>query len=167
MVNECVFDAGDPGRLLTTIQCVLNVGWLLVCARKMPVIPAVSVRLGQNKLRKSLGDARFRATQRGRQHWISACPNIEAWIANRPASTAASIKPVSEISSLVDSGDDFSNNKLIISTRVLLVSDFEVLRSIRVTTNMAGMALPPSKFKCGNATLRSGFAADPWHNTII
>ena len=42
--------------------------------------------------------------QQGRQHWMAAFP--QAWITNRPASTAASSKPGSEISSLVDSGDD-------------------------------------------------------------
>ena len=60
-----------------------------------------------NKLRKSLGDARLRSIQRGRQHWTSAFPQIEAWITNQPASTAASSELRSKLSSLVDSGDDF------------------------------------------------------------
>ena len=58
------------------------------------------------KLRKSLVDARLRGTRRGRQHWMSAFPHIEAWIMSKPASTAAGLEPGSEISSFVDSGDD-------------------------------------------------------------
>ena len=60
-----------------------------------------------NKLRKALGDARTRAFQRGKPHWTTAFSQIEAWITNRPASVAAS-EPLSEVSSVADSGDDFS-----------------------------------------------------------
>ena len=65
-----------------------------------------------NKLRKALGDARTRAIQWGMPHWTSAFPQIEAWSrpTNRPASVAAS-EPGSEVSSIADSGDDFSNGK--------------------------------------------------------
>ena len=73
---------------------------------------------------------------------MAAFPQIEAWITNRPASTAASSEPGSEISSLVDSGDDFSINNQIISTTGSVFGDFEVHESIGVTTNMAGTALP-------------------------
>ena len=52
--------------------------------------PVVSVRLGQSRL------GRLRSIQRGRQHWTSAFPQIEAWITNRPASTAASLEPDSQ-----------------------------------------------------------------------
>ena len=55
-------------------------------------------------LRRSLVDARARASQRGRQHWTAAFPRLEAWILARPAS-ASSSRPTSEISSLVGEGD--------------------------------------------------------------
>ena len=94
-----------------------------------------------NKLRKSLVDARLRTTRRERQHWTSAFPYIRAWIANKPASAATSSEPGSEISSFVDSGDDFSD-KLIASTTGPLTDKLIVHESIGVTTNMAGIALP-------------------------
>ena len=68
--------------------------------------------------------------------------HIEAWIANWPASTAASSKPGWEITSLVDSGDDFSSNVVITSTTGV-VGDFEV-HEPRVTTVMADTAVPPA-----------------------
>ena len=65
----------------------------------------------QWKLRRSLVDARARASQRGRQHWTAAFPRLEAWILARPAS-ASSSRPASEISSLVGEGD-FDDNLLV------------------------------------------------------
>ena len=44
------------------------------------------------KLRRSLVDARARASQRGRQHWTAAFPRLEAWILSRPVSAT---KPAS------------------------------------------------------------------------
>ena len=79
------------------------------------------------KLRRSLVDARSRAISRGRQHWMSAFPYLEAWI-SRPASTAASSEPGSEISSFIDSGDDMSE-KTVASMTVTAVP-------------VLGMALP-------------------------
>ena len=70
------------------------------------------------KLRRSLVDARARASQRGRQHWTSAFPRLEAWIISKPAPSATSLGPASEISSVV-SGDDFSD-RLLVSTSSLL-----------------------------------------------
>ena len=67
---------------------------------------------------------------------MSAIPHIEAWIANQPASTAATSKPGSEITSLVDSGDDFSSNVVLTST-IGVIGDFEVHEPIGVTTVMA------------------------------
>ena len=67
-----------------------------------------------SKLRRSLVDARARASQRGRQHWTTAFPQLEACIMSRPALSASSSGPASEISSLV-SGDDFSD-RLLVST---------------------------------------------------
>ena len=94
-----------------------------------------------NQLRKSLGDTRLKAIQRGRQLWTSALPHMEALITSRSASTAASSEPGLEIGSFVDSGDDFANNYQIISTTGSWLGDFEVRESIGVTTNMAGAAL--------------------------
>ena len=94
-----------------------------------------------NKLRKSLVDARVRTTQRGRQHWTSAFPHIEAWITTKPASAAASSEPGSEISSFVDSGDDLSE-KLVASTSGPLIEGLVVQDSNGVNTNMVGTVLP-------------------------
>ena len=111
-----------------------------------------------NKLRKSLSDVRFRAIQRGGQHWTSAFRHFKAWIANWPASREASSEPRSEIGSLVDRGDDFSNNNVIVSTTKSLVGGFEVHESIGVNCyGRRGLAI----FKSGHATLRIGLAADP------
>ena len=52
------------------------------------------------RLRRSLIDARARAEQRGKQHWITAFPHVEAWILAKPVSTSAS-----EISSQAGEGD--------------------------------------------------------------
>ena len=64
-------------------------------------------------------DARLRAVKRGKLHWSSAFPQLEAWLTSRPASTAAS-EPGSEVSSILESGDD------IISTTGPLVEDLVV-----------------------------------------
>ena len=94
-----------------------------------------------NKLRKSLVDARLRTTQRGRQHWTSAFPSIEAWIMTKPASGAASSEPGSEIFSFMDSGDDLSE-KLVASMTGPLIEELVAQNSNEVTANMAGTALP-------------------------
>ena len=60
------------------------------------------------KLRRSLLDARARASQRGRQHWSAAFHRLEAWILSKPVSTSGS-GPVSEISSQAGEGD-FEDN---------------------------------------------------------
>ena len=59
------------------------------------------------RLRRSLIDARARAVQWGRQHWISAFPRVEAWILAKPVSTSAS-----EISSQAGEGD-FDDETLV------------------------------------------------------
>ena len=59
------------------------------------------------RLRRALIDARARAEQRGRQHWTVACPQVEAWILAKPASTSAS-----EISSQAGEGD-FDDDSLV------------------------------------------------------
>ena len=63
------------------------------------------------KLRRSLVDARARASQRGRQHWSAAFPRIEAWILSKPVSASGS-GPASEISSQAGE-DDFEDNLLV------------------------------------------------------
>ena len=63
------------------------------------------------KLRRSLMDARARASQRGRQHWSAAFPRLEAWIISRPVS-ASSSGLASEISSQAGE-DDFDDNALV------------------------------------------------------
>ena len=63
------------------------------------------------KLRRSLVDARVRASQQGRQHWTAAFPRLETWILARPVS-ASSSGPALEISSLVGEGD-FDDNLLV------------------------------------------------------
>ena len=78
------------------------------------------------KLRRSLADARARASQRGKEHWTAAFPQLEAWITTRPAS-ASSSGPASEISSLVN-GDDFGDN-LLVSTPSPLVQQVLVVQA--------------------------------------
>ena len=73
------------------------------------------------KLRRSLVDARARASQRGRQHWTAAFPRLEALILSRPVS-ASSSGPTSEISSQGGEGD-FEEN-IPASTPNPLVSRF-------------------------------------------
>ena len=63
------------------------------------------------KLRRSLVDARARASQRGRQHCSAAFPRLEAWILSKPVS-ASSSGPASEISSQAGE-DDFEDNLLV------------------------------------------------------
>ena len=77
----------------------------------------------------------------GKQHWTSAFSHLEAWLASRPASAAGSSKPGSEISSMMDSGDDVSD-KLVISTTDPLVEDLVVQESNGVSSNMGDNVLP-------------------------
>ena len=63
------------------------------------------------KLRRSLVEARARASQRGRQHWSAAFPRLEAWILSKPVSTSSS-GAASEISSQAGEGE-FEDNILV------------------------------------------------------
>ena len=74
------------------------------------------------RLRNSLVDARLKATQSGKQQWTSAFSHLEAWLASRPASTAASSEPGSKVSSIMGSRDDVSD-RLVISTTGPLAVD--------------------------------------------
>ena len=91
----------------------------------MPPIPAMSVRL----FLRGPGVT-----------WTSAFPHIEAWIATQPASTAASSEPGWEISSFVDSGDDFFDVNVIVGT-MGVVGNFQVQEPIGVTTVMVDKAM--------------------------
>ena len=136
-----MLDASDPGRHTTCPQCRLAAGFCqLDASNPCSVCKALPIKTWK-KLRRSLCDTEARAVQRGKKNRTSAFPHFEAWIANRPASTAASSEPCSAISSLVDIGDDFSENNVIISTTGV-VGDLEVHESIGVTTVMADTAMP-------------------------
>ena len=87
-----------------------------------------------SKLRRSLVDARARASQRGRQHWTSAFSQLEAWILSRPALSATSSGPASEFSSVV-SGDDFSDRLLVSTSSPLAQQDLVV--QVQNGVNMA------------------------------
>ena len=108
------------------------------------------------RLRKSLVDARLRAVQRGKLHWSSAFPHLEAWLTSRPASTAAS-EPGSEVSSMLGSGDD-------ISMTGSLVEDLVVQGNNGVSSSMADAheSLPSTVA----ATLLSRAATQPTPSTI-
>ena len=90
------------------------------------------------KLRRALVDARRRATQRGKAHWSSAFPHIEAWIMRRTASVAAS-EPGSELSSLADSETDFPTVTQVLGTEGSAVGNFEVHEPIEVDPKMADL----------------------------
>ena len=104
-------------------QCKMAAGMCHVDASNpISVCEAVCVKTW-DKLRRSLSDARLRAIQRERPHWTTAFPQIEAWIANRPASAAGSYEPGSEINSIADSGDVFSVHNHIIGTKGSVYGD--------------------------------------------
>ena len=79
-------------------------------------------------------DARARASQRGRQHWTSAFSHLEAWIISKPAPSATSSGPASEIFSVV-SGDDLSDRLLVSTSSPLAQQDLVV--QIQNGINMA------------------------------
>ena len=83
-------------------------------------------------------DARARASQRGRQHWTAAFPQLEAWIMSRPALSTPMSGPASEISSLV-SGDDFSD-RLLVSTSSLLAQQDLVVQTQNGVNMASGTA---------------------------
>ena len=91
-----------------------------------------------SKLRRSLVDARVRASQRGRQHWTSAFPQLEVWIMSRPALSPSSSGPASEISSLVI-GDDFSD-RLLVSTSSPLAQQHLVVQTQNGVSMASGTA---------------------------
>ena len=83
----------DPGRLSTTtlpaLKCRIAAGVSNVDVSNPCTICVGWTSRTWSKLRRSLVDARLRAINRGRQHWTSAFPYLEAWI-TKLASTAAS-----------------------------------------------------------------------------
>ena len=112
------------------------------------------------KLRRSLVDARARASQQGRQHWTAAFPRLEAWIMSRPVS-ASSSGPASEISSLV-SGDDFDDNLLVSTPSPLVQQDLVVqtqngvnMASGTATTAPSTATTAPLPLTAGPSTIES------------
>ena len=89
------------------------------------------------ELRRSLVDARARASQRGRQHWSAAFLRLEAWILSRPVS-ASSSGPTSEISSQAGEGD-FEDN-LLVSTPSPLVQQVLVVQAQNGVNTGSGTA---------------------------
>ena len=87
-------------------QCRIAAGECSLDLDKPCGICANWTRRQWGKLRRSLIDARARSTQRGRQHWSTAFPRLEAWILSKPVSTSAS-----EISSQAGE-EDFEDNVL-------------------------------------------------------
>ena len=89
---------------------------------------------------------------------------LEGWLTSRPASTAASSEPGSEISSMMGSGDDVSD-KLVICTTGPLAEDLVVQGTNGASSNMADahVSLPNTVA----ATPLSGAAMQPApkHNT--
>ena len=96
-------------------------------------------------------DARARTSQRGRQHWTSAFSHLEAWIISKPAPSATSSGPASEISSVV-SGDDLSD-RLLVSTSSRLV---QVRDTVQNGVNMASSTattVPARPLTAGPSTM--------------
>ena len=96
-------------RMIITLHA-RSVGWRLANVTlilRTPVICGGWTSKQWSKLRRSLVDARARASQRGRLHWTATFPQLHvvAWILARPES-ASSSAPASEVASLV-SEDDF------------------------------------------------------------
>ena len=84
--GECSLDLDNP--------CAICANW---------------TRRQWGKLRRTLIDARARSTQRGRQHWSTAFPRLEAWILSKPVSTSAS-----EISS--QAGEEVFEDNVLANT---------------------------------------------------
>ena len=123
---------------MTTLHA-RNVRWWLANITWILGTPAISVGDGHpwGKLRRSLVDARARASQRGRQHWSAAFPRLKAWILLGPVS-ASSSGPTSEISSQAGE-DDFEDN-LLVSTPSPLVQQVLVVQAQNGVNMASGTA---------------------------
>ena len=156
-----MLDARHPVRLLATILCALNAGLCQADASHPCSFCEAWQNRTLNNLRKSVGDERETA--------LDICfLHIEAFYYQQTSFYSSQSVPGSaKISSLVDSGDDFSNNNnVIISTIGSLygdLEDLEVHESIGVTTNMAGEGLPPSSvaMPLSGGTLTPGTIQSP------
>ena len=98
-------------RMITTLHA-RSVRWRLANVTlilRTPVICGGWTSKQWSKLRRSLVDARARASQRGRLHWTAAFPQLVAWILARPESASSSAP---EVASLV-SEDDFEEYVLV------------------------------------------------------
>ena len=100
------------------------------------------------RLRRSLIDARSRAGQRGKQHWITAFPRVEAWILAKPVSTSAS-----EISSQAGEGD--FDDEILVDTP----KQHEVQVLVVHTQNGANMATSSTTTAAGTTITAQSTAA--------
>ena len=100
------------------------------------------------RLRRSLIDARARAEQRGKQHWITAFPHVEAWILAKPVSISAS-----EISSQAGEGD-FDDETLAGTSK-----QHEVQVLVVQTQNGANMATSSTTTAAGTTITAESTAA--------
>ena len=100
------------------------------------------------RLRRYLIDARARAEQRGKQHWTTACPHVEAWILAKPVSTSAS-----EISSQAGEGD--FDNAILVDTP----KQHEVQVLVVQTQNGANMATSSTTTAAGTTITAQSTAA--------
>ena len=100
------------------------------------------------RLRRSLIDARARAEQRGKQHWTTACPHVEAWILAKPVSTSAS-----EISSQAGEGD--FDDEILVDTP----KQHEVQVLVVQSQNGANMATSSSTTAAGTTITAQSTAA--------
>ena len=100
------------------------------------------------RLRRSLIDARARAGQRGKQHWLTAFPRVEAWILAKPVSTSAS-----EISSQAGEGD--FDDEILVDTP----KQHEVQVLVVHTQNGANMATSSTSTAAGTTITAQSTAA--------
>ena len=100
------------------------------------------------RLRRSLIGASARAGQRGKQHWITAFPRVEAWILAKPVSTSAS-----EISSQAGEGD--FDDEILVDTP----KQHEVQVLVVHTQNGANMATSSTTTAAGTTITAQSTAA--------
>ena len=93
-------------------------------------------------------DARAQAGQRGKQHWITAFPRVEAWILAKPVSTSAS-----EISSQAGEGD--FDDEILVDTP----KQHEVQVLVVHTQNGANMATSSTTMAAGTTITAQSTAA--------
>ena len=88
------------------------------------------------QIEKVSGGCKVEGHSEGEATLMSVFSHLEVWLTSRPAFTAASSEPGSEISSMTGSGDDVSD-KLVISTTGPLAEDL-VVHSLMGSTPIWG-----------------------------